>query len=113
MPYYLHYKTIISSSHRLPKYDGKCSKEHGHNWKIHVTCKVDKEQELEYGMVIDFNKIKNIISEFDHTSLNNFMENPTVENLAKTLYYLIPHCTGIKIEETPGHYVIYTEVNYG
>ncbi|MHA2097385.1 MAG: 6-pyruvoyl trahydropterin synthase family protein [Candidatus Kariarchaeaceae archaeon] len=73
----------ISSSHQLNlPYESKCNNLHGHNFKIEVwiTGKLD-----EYGMVIDFNKIKKEIMRYDHQHLNDILENPTAENLALSL----------------------------
>ncbi|MCE7734113.1 MAG: 6-carboxytetrahydropterin synthase [Candidatus Heimdallarchaeota archaeon] len=72
--------TEISSSHQLNlPYESKCNKLHGHNFKIEiwVTGSVN-----EYGMVLDFNKIKNEIMKYDHQHLNDLLEVPTAENLA-------------------------------
>ena len=75
--------TEISSAHQLNlPYDSKCNNLHGHNFKIEVwvTGSLD-----EYGMVVDFNKIKKEIMKFDHQNLNDFLQVPTAENLAITL----------------------------
>lgn len=72
--------TEISSAHQLNlPYDSKCNKLHGHNFKIEVwvTGFVN-----EYGMVLDFNKMKNEIMKFDHQNLNDLLDVPTAENLS-------------------------------
>ena len=72
--------TEISSAHQLNlPYESKCNKLHGHNFKIEVWVSgfVNK-----YGMVIDFNKIKNEIMKYDHQNLNDLLKEPTAENLS-------------------------------
>ena len=74
--------TEISSAHQLSlPYESKCNKLHGHNFKIEVWVSgfVNK-----YGMVIDFNKIKNEIMKYDHQNLNSIPEENT-KNLVRSL----------------------------
>jgi len=62
---------------------GKCSQWHGHNWTIDIS--VSGVVNRENGMLINFNKIKEIVYRLDHTSLNDTLKLPTAENLAKYL----------------------------
>ena len=75
--------------HYLPKYDGKCKNIHGHNSVLEVEVSGTNAYEYD-GMVIDFVKLKSIVSpvleKFDHTFLNNFMDVPTAENIAQFFY---------------------------
>ncbi|MCH8908609.1 MAG: 6-carboxytetrahydropterin synthase [Candidatus Heimdallarchaeota archaeon] len=75
------YKSLqISSSHQLTlPYESKCNRLHGHNFEIEawVTGSVD-----EFGMVVDFHKIKEIAQKLDHQHLNDLIEFPTAENIA-------------------------------
>jgi len=68
----------ISAAHYL-LHKGPCSRLHGHNWT--VTVKITSEWP-ECGMVMDFQRIKEIIKQYDHTTLNQYLHNPTAENLA-------------------------------
>ncbi len=74
----------IDSAHFLPNHCGKCKNLHGHNWKIEVVICSSKLD--DNGFVIDFTEIKNIINELDHKLLNDYVQIPTAENLAKYLY---------------------------
>jgi len=56
----------ISSAHVLLDYEGKCSRIHGHNWKVIVIASADTDNS---GMVIDFSKISSYISRYDHRFL--------------------------------------------
>lgn len=74
----------FASAHRLPEYDGLCSNWHGHEWRLDVS--VRKRIDRKTGMVIDFHELKklvtsSVIDAFDHNVLNNFLPNPTAENI--------------------------------
>lgn len=78
-------KTIeISASHRLRlPYESKCANVHGHNYLIKVRMSASKLN--TEGMVVDFSHIARIINKFDHQSLNDFITQPTAENIALTI----------------------------
>jgi len=85
------YLTIVKSfnldiAHFLPTshYIGRCNAFHGHRLKCEVGVK--KRVDKNTGMVLDFKILKEIINGFiidslDHSLLNDFLENPTSENL--------------------------------
>jgi 6-pyruvoyltetrahydropterin/6-carboxytetrahydropterin synthase len=104
MPKYsLKYRTHIDAAHFLPNYNGKCKNLHGHRWKVEVTVQGDHLN--EQGMLVDFSRIKEIINRWDHQLLNNFVKNPTAENLATALLEAlqienIPVCS-VEIWESP------------
>ncbi len=98
----------VSGSHHLHlDYPSKCSNVHGHNWKITVVCRVKDDGLDQNGMVIDFTKIKDVVNRYDHTNLNDFMEQPTAENVAKAIFDDVPHCVRVEVEETEGNKAIY------
>ena len=73
----------FDSAHYLTKYHGKCEKLHGHTYKLEVTLE-GKVQ--ENGMVVDFALFKNVVKKYvvdilDHKCLNDFLDNPSSENL--------------------------------
>ncbi|MEM0350394.1 MAG: 6-carboxytetrahydropterin synthase QueD [Archaeoglobaceae archaeon] len=74
-------KESFSAAHLIPGH-WKCGKVHGHNFEVSV----EVEGELRNGMVMDFFDLKKILKEilqkFDHTMLNEIIENPTSENIA-------------------------------
>ena len=50
----------VSASHSLHlNYESKCSRLHGHNWRITVFCMA--KQKDENGMVVDFSHVKRLI----------------------------------------------------
>ncbi len=79
----------FSSAHQLRGYQGKCENLHGHNWKVVLSVKGEKLDEI--GLLIDFGDLKvllkSIISELDHTNLNDIpyfsAHNPSSEHIAK------------------------------
>ncbi len=87
--------TIIvdfEAAHCIRDYPGKCSRLHGHNWKVEVLVSGSKLNKL--GMIIDFRELKEevnkVIMTLDHYYLNEteaFSEiNPTAENIAKYIF---------------------------
>jgi len=77
----------FDSAHFLPYYKGKCNSLHGHSWVLQVTLSGYVNDNT--GMIIDFkefsSKIQEIIETYDHTCLNDFVFNPTCENILESL----------------------------
>ncbi len=81
----------FETGHALYGYDGKCRNVHGHSYKLSVTVigtPIDDNNNVKYGMVIDFGDLKKIVKEdivdvFDHATVFN-KNTPHVE-LAKEL----------------------------
>jgi len=78
----------FDAAHYLPSYEGKCQNLHGHTWKLEVEVSSDRliQEGSEAGMVVDFAKVKDVVSrrvidQLDHTLLNDILPNPTCENL--------------------------------
>ena len=74
----------MDCAHFLPGHP-KCGSLHGHTYKVEVIIEGEKRN----GMIIDFGDMKQIISavlaEYDHKSLNDFLEYPSVENICEML----------------------------
>jgi len=89
----------FEAAHCIRNYPGKCSRLHGHNWKVEVNICGSKLNEL--GMLVDFVDLKTavngILVNLDHYYLNEVEPfckiNPTAENIAKYIYE--------KLDETP------------
>lgn len=96
----------FDSAHYLPGYDGKCANLHGHRWKIMVEFKGAIQ---ENGMVIDFTVIKQniqpLIDRLDHNCLNDLLQMPTAENIAKYIAATLRQAgqtpSRIEVWETP------------
>ena len=78
----------FSSAHRLPHYDGPCHDLHGHTWKAVFVIEGPVKED---GMVCDFKVVKKLLDEnLPHNQLlNDWVENPTAENLAQFLFQKI------------------------
>lgn len=85
-------KGRFSSAHFLRGYKGKCETLHGHNYL--VECTIEGKEVDGSGMLMDFNNLKNLLSEvlneLDHKTLNDLppfkLKNPTAENIAEFIY---------------------------
>ncbi len=90
--YELDVELEFSAAHHLRDYPGKCSRLHGHNYRVEVGV-IGAELD-EYGMLIDFGRLKDlcreVVAELDHTLLNDhpfFQQyNPTSENIARYIF---------------------------
>lgn len=51
-------------AHMLSNYVGKCANLHGHTY--HGTVTLEGKITLKTGMLLDYNRIKEIVDEFDH-----------------------------------------------
>ena len=82
----------FDAAHALRGYEGKCERLHGHRFRVAVTIRASKLNEI--GLAYDFTVLKKqlgeVLGKYDHTSLNEtapFDEiNPSSENIAATVY---------------------------
>lgn len=112
--YYISKRFEVAGAHNLNlPYESKCANVHGHNWIITVFCK--SKELTPYGMVIDFKKIKDIISgKLDHKYINEEIGvNPTAENIAKWICDEINRqcktdvCYKVSVQESEGNIAVY------
>ena len=104
----------FDSCHHLNNYEGKCKNLHGHTYKLQVGVKSSLN---EIGMVIDFNKLKEIVNNIiidkvDHTNLNEcFPFNTTAENMVVYIYDKLKSIglsiSFIRLWETPTSFAEY------
>lgn len=108
----------FEAAHRLPKYNGPCSRLHGHHWVVQATWQKDKLG--EHGIAIDLVLLRRILrlmlSQYDHQPLNQVLAcTPTSENLARIIFGRLQKAdfgkflTQVAVEETPGACVVYHE----
>lgn len=80
-------KCSFDAAHYLPNHAGKCANLHGHHWVVELG--VRGEVKPETGMVIDFQVLnrflKVLVDKYDHALLNDFITNPTAENIASEI----------------------------
>ena len=104
----------FSAAHRLPYYQGPCFRMHGHNYRLVVTLagKVDAKS----GMVMDFVALRSVVQDqvldaCDHKCFNDFMDNPTAENIAtwawNQLRPRLPALAEVKLYEIDEACVVY------
>ena len=108
--YYVKKRIEVSLAHKLSlPYESKCTQLHGHNAIITVYCRSEKLN--EYGMVVDFKQLKNIIENMlDHRYINEVVDfNPTAENLACHICNNIEHCYKVSFQETEGNVACYVK----
>jgi len=110
----------FDAAHYLRDYGGKCENVHGHRFKVVVSLKATKLNEI--GLAYDFVELKRHLSEvitrFDHTSLNDVPPfdkiNPSSENIAVTIYDQLKGCfsggvslSSVEVWESPQSFVVY------
>src|SRR5512138_1856299 len=104
----------FAAAHRLPRYDGPCSRVHGHNYRFLVALEGDVDPAS--GMIADFGEVKRIVGEqvlarADHRSLNDVLENPTAENIARWIWESLDGrlagLAEVRLYEIPDSCVVY------
>lgn len=118
--YYVSKKMEIAGAHQLKlPYNSPCQNLHGHNWFVTIYCK--SPQLTEYGMVVDFTKVKQAIHDkLDHKYINDVLPgaaNPTAENIAKWVCDTVDEicqapdscCYKVEVQESEGNVAIYTK----
>jgi 6-pyruvoyltetrahydropterin/6-carboxytetrahydropterin synthase len=100
----------FEAAHRLPNLppEHKCTRLHGHSYRVVVTVRGDVDPEL--GWVMDFGDIKKawepLDALLDHHYLNEVpgLENPTSENLAAWIWEILsptlPGLVSVGVRET-------------
>ena len=106
----------IAACHKLDlPYDSPCSSYHGHNYLVTVYCKA--EHLTNYGMVVDFAKVKKEIHGYlDHGNLNELLDfNPTAESIAEWICNKVSelcetgYCYRVDVQESEGNIATYVE----
>ena len=90
--YQLFVEEHFDAAHYLPNYHGKCENLHGHRFR--AVARVEATGLDETGLAYDFAGLKRhlreILSRFDHTCLNDVAPldqiGPSSENIAATIY---------------------------
>ncbi|MBO4707797.1 MAG: 6-carboxytetrahydropterin synthase [Elusimicrobiaceae bacterium] len=75
----------FSAAHKLPNYDGDCHNLHGHTWQVVFEIEGTVQPS---GMICDFKILKPLLDSIlpDHKFLNEYVSNPTAENLSQYIF---------------------------
>ena len=112
--YYVSKRMEIAGAHQLNlPYSSKCENLHGHNWIVTVHCK--SKSLTDYGMIVDFAKVKAAIHGLlDHQCINSILDvNPTAENMAKWICDEVSKicdvgtCYKVEVQESEGNIATY------
>jgi 6-pyruvoyltetrahydropterin/6-carboxytetrahydropterin synthase len=104
----------FAAAHRLPRYEGPCFRQHGHNYKFFVAVEGDVDPRT--GMIADFGVLKQVVQEevlarVDHRNLNDILDNPTAENIARWIWEALerrlPGLAEVRLFEIPDCCVTY------
>ena len=100
----------FEAAHVLPYHPGKCARLHGHSYRLEVAIEGPLQTNgPAAGMIEDFDVISRtvrsaVVSELDHRSLNELIENPTAEHIAlwiwRRLEPAVPGLAEITLWET-------------
>ena len=96
----------FDAAHNLVRYHGKCEALHGHTYRIAVVLNGTPDEE---GMIMDFTDLSDIVKErvisrLDHSYVNDVIEQPTAENIARWIWDRVethvrrPNCTLSSVE---------------
>lgn len=95
------YSCHFDAAHQLAlPYDSPCNRRHGHRYGVEITASADQ---LEHGMVVDFNMLRTVVDDFDHCDLNERPEflqtkrQTTAENIAIVLAEKLQHAVGLRV----------------
>lgn len=92
----------FEAAHVLPHHPGKCSRLHGHSYRLDVAVAGPLQPAgPAAGMVVDFDELARIVratvvDALDHRHLNDTIENPTSENVVVWIWRrLAPQLPGL------------------
>jgi len=77
----------FEAAHHLPWHQGRCKNVHGHGYRLDVGIRGNLDSN---GIVVDFDDVQStvrdeVLRKYDHTNLNDRIENPTAEVLAQRI----------------------------
>lgn len=100
----------FEAAHQLPWHAGACQRLHGHGYRLEVTVSGPLN---EHGIVADFSDVRRVvrsevIDRYDHTYLNDLLDNPTAELIAQDAWKHLEAAglavSRLRLWETPDSY---------
>lgn len=86
----------FEAAHTLVWHPGKCSRIHGHSYRVEVAIRGPLDQR---GVVVEFGELDQLVNpaieELDHRDLGQVIDNPTAERIAAWLF-------GRLVDDLPG-----------
>lgn len=79
-------KRNFEAAHTNGPPEGRCAVMHGHSWQVTVDVFMPDSSLDEWGWTMDFSKLKKIIDNYDHKTLNDFFARPSAENIARKIW---------------------------
>lgn len=116
-PYELNKDIHFASAHFIPSQSaGKCQNVHGHTYHVNLTIGGFSLDESNF--LVNFADLKHLVEKkFDHKTLNEFVEFPSTEAMAKFISDIVqehlntlennPVVLQVVLRETPESYVVY------
>jgi 6-pyruvoyltetrahydropterin/6-carboxytetrahydropterin synthase len=104
----------FAAAHQLHKSSGRCRFLHGHNYRAVVTLRGEPDPEM--GWVVDFDEVhdlvqREVIDVVDGRNLNEMMEYPTAEAIARWIWERVHDhyaiLSEVRLWETPAYSVTY------
>jgi 6-pyruvoyltetrahydropterin/6-carboxytetrahydropterin synthase len=82
------FRSGFQYGHRLPEFDGKCRRVHGHNATVEIVAEADAKSLNQHGMVVDFGTLREIFNThvrdvFDHRMLVEHRDQGLINALKK------------------------------
>lgn len=110
----------FAAAHHLPGHPRLCQYTHGHEWRLEITVKAPVHPQTQ--MVMDFSNLKKfvnstIIDKLDHNYVNEFIWNPTAENICAWIWDQLMHAglkgiERIKLWEAPDSFAELLKTDY-
>jgi 6-pyruvoyltetrahydropterin/6-carboxytetrahydropterin synthase len=111
----------FDAAHYLRNYHGKCENLHGHRFKVVANLKANRldEKGLAYDFVELKHQLNEVLSEFDHTCVNDIPPfdkiNASSENIAATIFERLNNklpgevtLSSIEVWESPQTHITYS-----
>ncbi len=89
------YEFEFHAAHQLLWHPGPCRSLHGHSYRCELTFGGELN---DNGIIVDFDEVavfvdSNLMARFDHSFLNEVMDNPTAERIAAEIFRAVDEAT--------------------